>query len=137
MNEISKQEQIRRSKLAHAARTMVLNTLPIEDVDESGLMMDYQDFYLQIDFSQFHPLMMFSFHRKLEVPVKPGLMQQANDLNQKSVLGCHVINPDAGFYAYRAAHWLDSDISKPRFLEMLGRCYDEATRAFSQLNRPL
>jgi len=137
MSNIPKAEMARRAKLVQGATSLILGTLPIEAETDSGLMMEYKDFYLQIDFSLLHPLMVFTFVRKLEDPFKRETTpQRANDFNLQSTIGCHCFNESAGAYIYRAATWLDTELTESRFLEMLDRCFDEACWAYGQMHSP-
>ena len=44
---------------------MVKQSLAIEEEDDAGLMMMFEDFYLQISFSELHPLMVIYLVRGL------------------------------------------------------------------------
>lgn len=135
MNELSKKEQERRIALAAHARSLVSSALPIENATESGVLLRYEDYYLQIVFSELHPLMVITFIRGLDNLPEKVWAQRRNELNVKTVLGCHYVDKDVGFYSFRAAHWLDTELTKSRFLEMLHRCYDEVCVAYRQINR--
>lgn len=134
-NMINTKERTRRRELAGQARALVSQTLPIEDADESSLTLGYNGFYLQIAFSELHPLMMIYLARALNRSGTVKDMRLMNDLNLKSVLGSHAVNTEAGCYSYRAVHWLDAELTKHRFLEMLERSFDESARAYHQLVR--
>ena len=54
---LSIEETRRRKSLSDEARNMVKQSLTIEEEDDTGLMMMFEDFYLQISFSELHPLM--------------------------------------------------------------------------------
>ncbi|MDR1537190.1 MAG: hypothetical protein LBU32_04195 [Clostridiales bacterium] len=56
-----------------------------------------------------------------------------NELNLKSVLGSHAVNTEAGCHSYRAAHWLDAELTKSRFMEILERNAEESGRAYHLL----
>ena len=137
MNTLPATEKKRRIALAQNAKLLVLSTLPIEDDTEMGLMMGYKGFLLRVDFSFLHPLIVITFLAELEYPVLPKSLQLLNSLNQQCVLGCAAVNTEANVFSYRAASWLDTELTKRRFHEMLDRCYDEAYRAHSQLSRSL
>lgn len=130
---LSQQEQKRRRQLSDQARATIVRALPAEDADDSCVMMGYDGFYLQIAFSPLHPLMVFYLARGLDRPSSQKDRKMVNELNLKSVLGSHALNDEVGCYSYRAAHWLDSELTAERFLEMLERCTEEAKRAYSQL----
>lgn len=132
-NNINAKERARRRGLAEQARALITQTLPIEDTDESSLMLGYHDFYLQIAFSDLHPLLMLYLARALNRPSTVKDIQLVNKLNLSSVLGCHAINAEAGCYSYRAAHWLDAELTQARFWEILSRSAEEARRAYAQL----
>jgi len=134
-NTINTKERVRRRELASQARNLVTQTLPVEDADENSLILGYNGFYLQIAFSELHPLMVFYLARALNRPGTRKDTQIVNELNLKSVLGSHAVNTEAGCYSYRAVHWLDTALTKPRFLEILERSAGEAGQAYQQLIR--
>ena len=131
--QISQEEQYRRSEIVKQTKKMLASQLQIEAEDEQTLMTNYHDYYLQISFSELHPLMVFCLAKSLQ---KPSTMKQrllTNELNLRSVLGSHSINDEAGCYSYRATHWLDVVLEPKRFFEMLDRCVDEADRGLLKL----
>ena len=132
-NSINTKERARRRELAHQARALIAQTLPIEDADESSVMLGYGGFYLQIAFSELHPLMAIYLARALARQSTAKDVRLINELNLKGVLGSHALNPEAGCYSYRAVHWLDTELTKARFLEMLERDAGEAGRAYARL----
>lgn len=132
-DRLSRQEQERRKNLSDQARATIVRTLPIEDADEECIMLGYNRFYLQIAFSPLHPLMVFYLARGLDRPSTQKDRRLINDLNLKCVLGSHALNDEVGCYSYRATHWLDTELSESRFMEILGRCTEEATRGYGQL----
>lgn len=131
--QISQEEQYRRSEIVKQMKKMLASQLQIETEDEQTLMTNYHDYYLQISFSELHPLMVFCLAKSLQ---KPSTMKQrllTNELNLRSVLGSHSINDEVGCYSYRATHWLDVVLEPKRFFEMLDRCVDEADRGILKL----
>lgn len=132
-DHLSRQEQKRRKQLSDQARATIVRTLPVEDADDSCVMAGFNGFYLQIAFSQLHPLMVFYLARGLDRPSTQKDKRLINNLNLKSVLGSHALNDEVGCYSYRTAHWLDCELTAERFLEMLERCTEEAKRAYNQL----
>ena len=131
--QISQEEQFRRSEIVKQMKKMLASQLQIEAEDEQTLMTNYHDYYLQISFSELHPLMVFCLAKSLQ---KPSTMKQrllTNELNLRSVLGSHSINDEVGCYSYRATHWLDVVLEPKRFFEMLDRCVDEADRGILKL----
>ena len=131
--ELSMTEQKRRKEIIYHARRCLLNEMHIEAQDESSLMCTYRGFYLQVSFSELHPLMVFCLAKALEDPVKTGKYQAVNELNLKSVLGSHAVNKDIGCYSYRATHWLDTEVDSNRICEILDRCVDEAQRGYQKM----
>ena len=127
--ELTRDEIIRRKKLSDTTRKTACNLLDIVAEDDTSIMTVYRDFYLQISFSEVHPLMVFYMAKQLgnTTSIPEDIF---NDMNQRSVLGCHSVNTNIGFYNYRATHWLETDISQTRFFEILDRCVDEAAREF-------
>lgn len=130
---LSHQKQKYRKQLSEQARATIVHALPVEDADDSCVMMGYDGFFLQIAFSQLHPLMVFYLARGLNRPSTQKDRRLINDLNLKSVLGSHALNDEVGCYSYRTAHWLDCELTAERFLEILERCTEEAERAYNQL----
>jgi len=130
---ISAQEKTRRKQIAESARMMILKNLKVEDSDETSLAMNWNGFYLQISFSFLHPLMVIYLARALEKPETAKRGHTLNELNLKSVLGSHAVNNQIGCYSYRAAQWLDSELTKQRFMELLERCTEEAARGYAKL----
>lgn len=132
-NTINTNERARRKELAVQARALISQTLPVEDADESSLMLGYGGFYLQITFSELHPLMAFFLARSLNRPCTTKDMRSVNDMNLISALGSHCVNTEAGCYTFKAAHWLDTELTKDRFLEILERSVEVAERAYTKL----
>lgn len=131
--ELSQSEQQRRHQIAEHTRKMILSQLSVEDQDETSLMADYRDYYLQISFSDLHPLMVLCLAKALKKPSTPRQRQLTNELNLRSILGSHAINDEVGCYSYRATQWLDTELDASRFFEILDRCVDEADRGFYKL----
>lgn len=131
--DLSQGEQQRRREIAEHTRKMILSQLRIESQDETSLMTGYRDYYLQISFSELHPLMVFCLAKALTRPSTLKQRQMTNELNLHSILGSHAINDDVGCYSYRATHWLDTEMDASRFYEILDRCVDEADRGYGKL----
>ena len=132
-DHLSRQEQERRKQLSDRARATIVSAFPVQDSDESNVILVYGEFYLQIAFSAFHPLMVFYLARSLDRPSTSCDRMLINELNLKSVLGSHALNDEVGCYSYRAAHWLDAELTRQRLMEILSRCADEATRGYGRL----
>ena len=98
--KLSKDEQQRRKELATHVREMICEQMPVEAQDETSLMMGYRDYYLQISFSDLHPLMVFCLAKALIKPSTVKQQRMANDLNLRSILGSHAINEEVGCYSY-------------------------------------
>jgi len=133
MDTISIQEQARRKSISSHARRLILDNLTVQDSDETSLLLHHENFYLQISFSELHPLMVLHLARGLDKAGTPKIKALLNDLNLNSVLGGHAINEQIGFYTYRAAQWLETEITLSRFHEILERCMEEAQRGYSLL----
>ncbi len=131
--DLSENEQLRRREIAEHTRKMILTQLPIESQDETSLMTGYRDYYLQISFSELHPLMVFCLAKAMDRPSTARQRQMTNELNLHSILGSHAINDEVGCYSYRATHWLDAELDAKRFYEILNRCVDEADRGYGKL----
>ena len=111
---LSIEETRRRKSLSDEARNMVKQSLTIEEEDDTGLMMMFEDFYLQISFSELHPLMVIYLVRYLERKISIHDKDKVNKLNLASVLGGHTVDTGIGCYAYRTTHWLDAPLTRER-----------------------
>lgn len=130
---MSQEEQQRRKTLAEHARSMIASVLPVEDQDETSLTAPYQGYYMQVSFSQLHPLVVISLAKAIKHPGSAKKQRLVNRLNLTSVLGSHAINQEVGCYAYRSTHWLDAELDESRFQEILDRCAEEADRGYDML----
>lgn len=131
--KLSIAEQRRRREISEHTRNMILSKLDIEEQDESSVMTGYRDYYLQISFSELHPLMVFCLAKKLNHTGGTKQLGIINTLNLKSILGSHSVNKEVGCYSYRATHWLDNCLEASRFFEILDRCVDEADKGYACL----
>lgn len=129
--ELTQNELVRRKKLSENTRKLVCSLLQVVAEDESSIMTIYRDFYLQISFSELHPLMVFCLAKQLDGKISTA-GARANDMNQRSILGSHSVNEEFGCYNYRATHWLETEMNQKRFFEILDRCVDEAIRGYRQ-----
>lgn len=130
---LSIEEKRRRKTLSDEARNMVKQSLAIEEEDDAGLMMMFEDFYLQISFSELHPLMVIYLVRGLARKISIHDKDKVNKLNLVSVLGGHTVDTGIGCYAYRTTHWLDAPLTRERFFEILHRSLSEAQRGYSTI----
>lgn len=129
--ELTQNELVRRKKLSDNTRKLVCSLLDVVAEDESSVMTIYRDFYLQISFSELHPLMVFCLAKQLDGKLSTA-GARSNDMNQRSILGSHSVNEEFGCYNYRATHWLETEMNQKRFFEILDRCVDEAIRGYRQ-----
>ena len=129
--ELTQNELVRRKKLSDNTRKLVCSLLDVVAEDESSVMTIYRDFYLQISFSELHPLMVFCLAKQLDGKLSTA-GARSNDMNQRSILGSHSVNEEFGCYNYRATHWLETEMNQKRFFEILDRCVDEAVRGYRQ-----
>ena len=88
---LTQTEQMRRKEIADHTRTMVVNLLQVDAEDETSIMCGYRDYYLQISFSELHPLMVVCLAKALTHPGTAKQCRIANDLNLRSVLGSHAM----------------------------------------------
>ena len=130
--ELSRSEIEDRRMLTEKTRNMVIRALGIREADNDCILTSYREFFLQISFSEVHPLMVFCLARPLENYDMTSI-DACNDMNMNSVLGSHVINEEASVYHYRATHWLECELTKERFFEILNRCTDEAVKGYFHL----
>lgn len=121
-----------KKQIAHIRRAIRM-VMCVQDEDETSMMLEYPQYYLQVSFSFRHPLMVISLARALEVSDPESQLERINELNLNSILGCHAINRELACYSYRATQWLDTEMDAERFLEILGRCKEEADRGFYQI----
>lgn len=126
-------EQARRAELAANVRAMLREALPIEYEDGMSLSVNLSGWYLQISFSPLHPLMVICLARTISIPASVAQFLDTNDVNLHSILGCHTINSETHCYAYRATQWLDTELTRERFMEMLHRCMGEAERGYEKI----
>jgi len=131
--EIPARERARRAGLVNGARQMILNSYVVEESDDTSLTINWDDFYLQVSFSELHPLMVICFVRRLKPSSIARRKPLLNTLNLNSVFGSHAVNEDIGCYAYRYAQWLDAELHPERFKEILQRSCEEAARGYLQL----
>lgn len=131
--ELSPAECARRRMIAEETRQMLFTELEIEAADDMSLMTRYRGYYLQISFSELHPLMVLCLAKNLCESGTFQKIQIANELNLKSILGTHALNDTIGCYSYRAVQWLDAKPDIRRFFEILDRCVEEADRGFRRL----
>ena len=133
MQSISNKEQARRKAIIDNARDMILKQMPVEEQDETSLVSRYRDYFLQVSFSELHPLLVISLARTMAGHISAKKKALINQLNLKSILGSHAVNEAVGCYAYRATQWLDTELTPERYFEMLNRMVDEADRAYIKL----
>lgn len=131
--EVKQEEIARRKDLAAHARKMLLNQLSVVAEDEASLMTFYHNFYIQISFSEMHPLLVIYFVRELE-PQRLQERKILNELNLKSVLGSHAVNEEVGCYTFRATIWMETELECDRFYEIFDRCAEEANRGFDKMS---
>ena len=134
-NSLSKEEKHLRKKIVGKVREMVKAQLPITVEAATSLATEYRGFFLQISFSDVHPLMMICLIKTIKLTAKRYLM--VNQLNLNSALGSHAVNDEICCYSYRATQWLDVEMSPDRFYEILDRCVDEATRGYRLMTKEL
>lgn len=130
--KLSSEEILRRKKLSENTRNMICGILEVKSQDETSIKAFYEEFDLKILFSELHPLMVFCFEKPL-AEIKGTVSSRTNFVNLTSVLGSHCINEYYSRYQYRATHWLDTEITQARFLEILNRCAIEASRGYRKL----
>ena len=130
---LSKAEQVRRKEIVEHTRCMILEQMPVDDQDETSLMLGYKGYYLQISFSVLHPLMVICLAHSIQSVGSARKKKLVNELNLRSVLGSHAINDAVGCYSYRATQWLDTELTPERYFEILDRIVDEADRAYQKL----
>lgn len=129
-----KTEVKHRQDLARKARKMIASSMDIMDEDEFSLITYYCDFHVLFTFSEIHPLIMISLVRKVGA-VGSDAVNICNKMNLTSIHGAHAINQDSAYYVSRSSHWLDAELQKERFFEILNRCVDEASRCYQLLSK--
>lgn len=131
-HDLTRDDFVHRQTLTSHVRKLIGSLFAIFAEDETSVMTTYRGFYLQISFSELHPLMVFCIARPLERGAA-SLKLHTNELNLHSVLGSHFVNEDFSCYNYRATHWLETEINQARLFEILDRCVDEAERGYCAL----
>lgn len=134
MTEAPKEAQSDRVSLIRQARRLVSACIMIESADDTSLAAYYRGFFLQLSFSELHPLIVFCLAKKIQDTAFSKQFESVNELNLRSVLGCHTINPEVGCYAYRAVYWLDAELTQDRLFEILERLVGEAQRGYHRLS---
>ena len=129
---LGREEILRRKKLSESTRKMICGTLEIQEQDENSIKTTCKDFDLRIIFSELHPLMLFCLEKPLE-EVDGSISSKTNFANLTSVLGSHCVNEYLGCYQYRSTHWIDTEMTQTRFLEILERCVLEASRGYEKV----
>lgn len=123
------EEILQRKDRACQARKLIMECMKIEAIEDGAMMTRFQNFFLQISISELHPLIVFCFARSMTDTYEDSLVV-LNELNLKSVYGSHAINEQANCYIYRATYWLDAELDRQRFLEILERFSEEAQKGF-------
>lgn len=131
--ELSQAEYQRRSEIVAETRALLINMFPIENQTDSTLGFVYAGFYLQIDFSALHPLLMLQFICACSRPVLKRDCSFVNRLNLKCVLGTHYLDHELGCYVFRVTQWLDATPTRERIIELIGRGCEEAARGYNTL----
>ena len=118
-------ERTASQKRDRRAYRQMFDGAAIDSQDETSIMGRYRDWYLQISFSELHPLMVICLAKAL---THPGTAKAVSDRKRSESEKCarsHAINDEVGCYSYRATHWLDTELDAKRFYEILDRCVDE------------
>lgn len=126
-------EIIRRRRVSEGTYMEVSRCLHVQEETDDGLVARYGPYYLQLCFSELHPLMMVCLAREIPGVTAYSRLERLYWLNAESVLGCHSICDKSGCYSYRTTHWLDTKLGAKRFLEFLDQCVAEADRAYNSL----
>ena len=136
MNENQSERSCKEYReLAVQARTLIIETLPVEESDEFSVMLGYQGFFMQIVFSNVYPLIILNMARQLNHAPGKGDARIIYILNMNDLLGSHTVNPESRIYLYRTVRHLDKGFSKKRLLEILEYSAGEANQAYNQLER--
>ena len=78
------------------ARKLITGLLRLDTEENDALSGFYEDYYLQIDFSEAHPLLMLSLAKPFYVPMNINMYRALNRVNLNSILGSHTVNGDVG-----------------------------------------
>lgn len=127
------EEILHRKDRACHARNLVMESMKIEAVEDGAMMTRLHNFFLQISFSEFHPLMVFCFARPM-TNINEDVKQSLNEMNIKSIYGTHAVNEQANCYLYRATYWLDGELDRNRLFEIMDRFSEEAHKGFLTIN---
>ena len=88
--ELSREESLRRKKLTANTRKMICGVLDIKAENKNSIATTHEGFFLQITFSDLHPLMAFCLEKPL-VEVNESVASKLNLANLASVLGKHCV----------------------------------------------
>lgn len=131
--ELSTEEIERRIEIAEKTRDVIKSSISVADEDEISVMSDFRGYYLQVSISRMHPLLVICLARPIQTPITDDKYSLVNEMNLRSILGCHTINEDIGCYTYRATQWLDIALNQRRFFEILDRCCGEAAAGYAEI----
>ena len=131
--DLSSDELLYRQVLVKKAKAMILSQLKLDEEENNTLSGFYKDFYVQISFSELHPLMVLTLAKPFYRQNNIWQLRILSQLNLNSVLGCHVVNENVGCYSFRTTQWLYAELRSECFLELLGRCLEDAAKAFETL----
>lgn len=118
---LSRQEQERRRNISIATRKMVEQLLDVEESDDTSIMLNYHGFYLQLSFSEAHPLMVIYLAHGLSHAITVKDARRINDINQRSILGSHSVNSQVALRAETELVAADgSSIPADGLIEVIG-----------------
>lgn len=115
------------------ARNLIPRLIRMEPEDDGALSGFYHGYYLQVNFSEVHPLMVFSLVKPYYLPLHINMFRTLNRANLQCILGSHIINGDVGCYSFRLTQWLFSDLTEEQFLQLLDRSLAAAEQGFAEL----
>ena len=127
-------ESFCRHKRVESARRLVVEKLGLDRETGGTYSGFYKDFFLVVDFSELHPLMVLTFSRPYPLHVNVHTYRRLNRTNQSSILGSHIMNNDVGCYSFRATQWLLSSLTEEDLYRILERCHADAQKGFAALS---
>ncbi len=116
------------------ARKLITGLLRLDTEENGALSGFYEDYYLQIDFSEAHPLLMLSLAKPFYVPMNINMYRALNRVNLNSILGSHTVNGDVGCYSFRLTQWLFSDLTADQVRMLLDRAVAETEKGIRTIS---
>ena len=129
--EISSHEHDRL--LVQQARCLIAEVYPVYDSDETGLYLEFDELYMDIEFDSETPTIVFSANRALNRAISDRDWRTINKLNLEDALGQHALDEDLQHYLYRQSLWLQDDLTSEVLEYFIFRGLHEASCGYEKL----